>query len=81
MVSFPVAYRDTKVNFVCLQETKNLGVLQDSLQRSQQMTENMLGILTSFEGRLSRLEEAINPVYQETGNLQRRHESILLCQT
>ncbi len=38
----------------------------------------MLTIVTSFENRLSKLEETITPVYQETGNLQRRHESILL---
>lgn len=56
---------------------ENLAVLQDSIQRSDLMTQNMLTILNSFENRLSKLEETINPIYQETGNLQRRHESIL----
>merc|ERR550519_594193 len=36
----------------------------------------MVEILTSFEQRLARLEETILPVYQETGNLQRRQENI-----
>lgn len=54
----------------------NLAVLQDSLKRSDAMTKNMLSILDSFESRLGKLEETIIPIYQETGNLQRRHESI-----
>lgn len=57
-------------------EMENLAVLQDSIQRSDLMTQNMLTILNSFENRLSKLEETINPIYQETGNLQRRHENI-----
>jgi len=59
----------------------NLAVLQDSLKRSDAMTKNMLSILDSFESRLGKLEETIIPIYQETGNLQRRHESIfwLFC--
>merc|ERR550532_3911377 len=36
----------------------------------------MLHILNTFENRLSKLEETIIPIYQETGNLQRRHENI-----
>jgi len=56
----------------------NLAILQDSLKRSDAMTKNMLSILDSFESRLGKLEETIIPIYQETGNLQRRHESILL---
>ena len=55
----------------------NLSVLKESLARSDNMTTNMLSILSSFENRLSKLEETIIPIYQETGNLQRRHESIL----
>ena len=55
-----------------------MDLIKDSLSRSDQMTESMICVLTSFEDRLKKLEETINPVYQETGNLQRRHESILL---
>lgn len=60
-----------------LQEMDNVALLKESLGRSENMTQNMLGILNTFESRLSRLEETIIPIYQETGNLQRRHESIL----
>ena len=59
------------------QEEENLEILKDSLARSDTMTQNMLHILNTFENRLSKLEETIIPIYQETGNLQRRHESIL----
>ena len=55
----------------------NVALLKESLGRSENMTQNMLGILNTFESRLSRLEETIIPIYQETGNLQRRHESML----
>lgn len=54
---------------------EKLDILKDSLSRSDIMTTNMLGILNSFENRLGKLEETIIPIYKETGNLQRRHES------
>ncbi|ESO13234.1 hypothetical protein HELRODRAFT_159872 [Helobdella robusta] len=54
----------------------NLAVLQESLGRSEKMKDNMLSILTTFEKRLKKLEDTIMPIYQETGNLQRRHENI-----
>lgn len=57
-------------------EVDKLDILKDSLARSDTMTTNMLGILNSFESRLSKLEETIIPIYKETGNLQRRHENI-----
>ena len=63
--------------YLHFQEMENLSILNESLQRSETMTHNMLGILNSFESRLGKLEETIIPIYQETGNLQRRHESIL----
>lgn len=54
-----------------------LATLQESLNRSDHITDNMTVVLTSFEDRLRRLEETITPVYNETRNLQCRHESIL----
>ena len=59
------------------QEIENLDGLSELLNRSETMTHNMLGILNSFESRLRKLEETIIPIYKETGNLQKRHESIL----
>ena len=61
-----------------LQELEKLEVVKELMTRSNGLTDNMTSILTSFETRLGKLEETINPVYQETGNLQRRHESILV---
>ena len=62
--------------FYWIQETDRLSVLNDSLARSDQITDQMNGVLTSFEDRLKRLEDTITPVYQETRTLQCRHESI-----
>lgn len=50
--------------------------LQEKIKQSSELTSGMVGILTSFEERLSRLEATILPVYQETDNLQRRQENI-----
>ena len=72
---FSVAYQE-----ICLSLTKkmeSLSLLKESLTKSEALTHNMLGILTSFENRLSKLEETITPIYKETDNLQRRHESML----
>ena len=61
---------------VIVSNMETLEALKESLARSDTMTHNMLGILNSFENRLGRLEETIIPIYKETGNLQRRHESL-----
>ncbi|XP_014668631.1 PREDICTED: exocyst complex component 7-like [Priapulus caudatus] len=58
------------------QEQENLTMLQESLAKSDTLTTNMVSILTSFENRLLQLEETILPVYEETGNLQRRQHNI-----
>lgn len=57
-------------------ESQNLTMLRDCLSRSKSNTQNMLGILTSFESRLKHLESTIVPVYNETENLRRRQENI-----
>lgn len=57
------------------QELNNLNLLKERATKSSQLTKGMVGILNSFEHRLARLEETILPVYNETGNLQRRQES------
>lgn len=55
----------------------NLNLLKEKVNKSNQITNGMVNILSSFEHRLARLEETILPVYNETGNLQRRQESKL----
>jgi exocyst complex protein 7 len=57
-------------------ELNNLNLLKERVNRSSHLTKGMVGILSSFEHRLARLEETILPVYNETGNLQRRKENI-----
>lgn len=52
-------------------------VLKDAMNKSRTNTQSMLGILTSFENRLQKLESTIEPVYNETEMLRRRQESIL----
>jgi len=57
-------------------EKDNLNWLKEQCAESEQLASGMIGILCSFEKRLGKLEETILPVYQETGNLQRRQENI-----
>ncbi|WAQ95596.1 EXOC7-like protein [Mya arenaria] len=46
---------------ISIKEMSNLSLLKDSLKKSNTNTENMLGILTSFETRLRKLEQTIVP--------------------
>merc|ERR1719365_418770 len=57
-------------------ERENLAWLRQQCDESEKLTTGMLDILESFETRLGKLELTILPVYQETGNLQRRQENI-----
>ena len=57
-------------------EKENLAWLKEQCAESERLTSGMVEILESFEVRLGKLEETILPVYQETGNLQRRQENI-----
>ncbi|CAH1108238.1 unnamed protein product [Psylliodes chrysocephalus] len=52
-------------------EQANLQLLQERLSKSAQLTEGIGNILNTFEQRLSRLEETILPVYNETETLRR----------
>ena len=47
-------------------EKENVEWLKERMVESEQLTSNMVEILTSFEQRLGRLEETILPVYQVT---------------
>ncbi|CAL4062478.1 unnamed protein product, partial [Meganyctiphanes norvegica] len=61
---------------ILAKEMNQLNNLRDVLARSSQVASNMGNILDSFEHRLARLETTILPVYQQTGNLQRRQQRI-----
>lgn len=52
--------------------------LRGLLHRSTDLTNNICGILNSFDDRLERLEKTITPVHKQTGSLQKRQENINL---
>ena len=58
-------------------EVKNLEKFKELLTKSNQQTKSMCSILSHFDERLSKLEETIQPVYRETGNLQEQQENIM----
>ncbi|KAF6203241.1 hypothetical protein GE061_003659 [Apolygus lucorum] len=57
-------------------ELDKLRIIRENVSKSNQITQGMVSILSSFENRLARLEETILPVYNETENLQRRQQNI-----
>jgi exocyst complex protein 7 len=58
-------------------EKANLSLLTERLKKSSQLTKGIDTILNTFEERLSRLEDTILPVYNDTENLQKSQQSIL----
>ncbi|XP_051490729.1 exocyst complex component 7 isoform X2 [Apus apus] len=58
------------------QEEENLSFIKESLEKSDQLTKNMVSILSSFESRLMKLENSIIPVHKQTENLQRLQENV-----
>lgn len=46
------------------------------MEKSDQLTKNMVSILSSFESRLMKLENSIIPVHKQTENLQRLQENV-----
>ncbi|XP_022655150.1 exocyst complex component 7-like isoform X2 [Varroa jacobsoni] len=59
-------------------EERNMAELRGLLHRSTDLTNNICGILNSFDDRLERLEKTITPVHKQTGSLQKRQENINL---
>ncbi|XP_028941528.1 exocyst complex component 7, partial [Antrostomus carolinensis] len=60
----------------CWQEEETLSFIKESLDKSEQLTKNMVSILSSFESRLMKLENSIIPVHKQTENLQRLQENV-----
>ncbi|KAJ8263781.1 hypothetical protein GJAV_G00141220 [Gymnothorax javanicus] len=58
------------------QEEHMLTFIRESLERSDQLASGMVTILSSFESRLVRLENAIIPVHTQTENLQRLQDNV-----
>ncbi|XP_030372679.1 exocyst complex component 7 [Scaptodrosophila lebanonensis] len=58
------------------QETTNLSLLRDRVDKYHDLSTQMSTILTIFEKRLGNLEQTILPVYQETEQLQKRQQNL-----
>ncbi|XP_075701967.1 exocyst complex component 7 isoform X11 [Rhinoderma darwinii] len=58
------------------QEEEMLTFIKESLDKSDQLTNNMVTILSSFESRLMKLENSIIPVHKQTETLQRLQENV-----
>ncbi|XP_063315074.1 exocyst complex component 7 isoform X1 [Pelobates fuscus] len=58
------------------QEEETLNFIRESLDKSDQLTNNMVSILSSFESRLMKLENSIIPVHKQTETLQRLQENV-----
>lgn len=56
--------------------TNNLTNLKKLLSFSSENCFKVFETLTKFDERLAKLEETVQPVYKETGNLQRQQENI-----
>lgn len=58
-------------------ECDNLNRFKEILTTSNKKTKEMCSILSKFDERLAKLEDTIAPVYEETGNLQRKQANIV----
>ncbi|XP_059678800.1 exocyst complex component 7-like [Gavia stellata] len=58
------------------QEEETLSFIKESLEKSDQLTKNIVSILSSFESRLMKLENSIIPVHKQAENLQRLQENV-----
>ncbi|XP_019358647.1 PREDICTED: exocyst complex component 7 isoform X4 [Gavialis gangeticus] len=71
-----VSARRREIEGKLKQEEETLSFIKESLEKSDQLTKNMVSILSSFESRLMRLENSIIPVHKQTENLQRLQENV-----
>ncbi|XP_077358336.1 exocyst complex component 7 isoform X8 [Festucalex cinctus] len=58
------------------QEQETLAFIRENLEKSDQLTNGMVSILSSFESRLMQLENSIIPVHKQTENLQRLQDNV-----
>ncbi|XP_052663340.1 exocyst complex component 7 isoform X12 [Harpia harpyja] len=71
-----VSARRREIEGKLKQEEETLSFIKESLEKSDQLTKNMVSILSSFESRLMKLENSIIPVHKQTENLQRLQENV-----
>ncbi|ORY39008.1 hypothetical protein BCR33DRAFT_700153 [Rhizoclosmatium globosum] len=68
--------RRAELEQVLENDIAELAQLQESLQKTNVLTERMGGMLTSFEDRLAKLESSILPIHKSTKHLTKLHENI-----
>lgn len=79
---FPVHCKKLEIENMFEKEKENLTLLVDRISKSSQLTCGINKILKSFEQRLSKLEDTILPVYNDTENLRRcQHNMELTLQS
>ncbi|KAI8915550.1 Cullin repeat-like-containing domain protein [Gorgonomyces haynaldii] len=61
---------------VLQKNVESLSVFEQSLEKTNQLTTNMNGILNSFDNRLSKLESFILPIHNSTSQLTRLHQHL-----
>lgn len=71
-----ISVRKRELENKLAQEKKILYFLKDGLEKTDQITTNMLEILSKIEVRIHKLEDTIVPVHRETDDLQRRQANI-----
>lgn len=71
-----ISVRKRELENKLAQEKKILSFLKDGLEKTDQITTNMLEILSKIEVRIHKLEDTIVPVHRETDDLQRRQANI-----
>ncbi|XP_015763420.1 PREDICTED: exocyst complex component 7-like [Acropora digitifera] len=71
-----ISVRKRQLDNKLAQEKNILAFLKDGLEKTDQITGNMLEILSKIEVRIHKLEDTIVPVHRETDDLQRRQANI-----
>ncbi|KAJ3006892.1 UNVERIFIED_CONTAM: Exocyst complex component 7 [Siphonaria sp. JEL0065] len=71
-----VLSRRAELEQVLENDIAELAQLQESLVKTNMLTERMGGMLSSFEVRLAKLESAILPIHKSTKHLTKLHENI-----
>jgi hypothetical protein len=60
---------------ILLNDRKDLKFIEDSLKKNQQLTQQMVNLMKSFETRLTSLETEILPIHKDSIRLKTAHES------
>nr|CAB3243997.1 exocyst complex component 7 [Phallusia mammillata] len=68
--------RKQEIEAKLFEEKQRSELIRDSLSKAQQLTDNMVTILSQFDDRLHTLEDTILPVHRKTKDLQRLQDNI-----